>query len=147
MIVLEIVIAILGLSGFLLANYIKDTKKEAVPLVCPMEGSCESVIQSNYSKFLGVPVETLGILYYGLIFLTYALLAIFPQYLPDIVTTLILSFTICAMVFSIYLTAVQSFILKHWCTWCLISAGICTLIFIFSAIIWSEKIITLFQSL
>lgn len=144
--VLEIVVALLGFSGFLLANYIRDTKKTSVPLVCPLEGSCETVVHSKYSNFLGIPVEMIGILYYGLITLVYFLLAFSPDILPDIFSYIIIGLSITAFLFSLYLTAIQSILLKHWCTWCLISAGICTAIFLLTSYISSSKILELIQN-
>jgi len=113
-----------------LANYIRCTKRDQAPLVCPLEGSCETVVHSEYSKLFGIPLEYIGMAYYGLITLFYLLFAFIPQTLPTAVLYFILSLTVAAFAFSIYLTAVQAFVLKHWCTWCLCSAMICTAIFI-----------------
>jgi uncharacterized membrane protein len=143
----EILIALLGFCGFLLANYIRDTKKGATPLVCPLEGSCETVIHSDYSKFLGIPVELIGIFYYGLVTLSYFLFAFFPTIMPSLTSYIILGITTVAFVFSLYLTAVQSLLIKHWCTWCLISAGICTVIFIIATYASSSRVLELIQNL
>lgn len=141
--ILEIVIALLGFSGFLLASYIRDTKKSSTPLVCPLEGSCETVVHSKYSFFLGIPVELLGIIYYGFVTLAYFFYAFFPGIMPGIISYLILGLSTAAFLFSLYLTAVQSFLLKHWCTWCLISAGICTAIIILASYHSSDQILEL----
>jgi len=143
----EIIVSLLGFSGFLLANYIRDTKKNAAPLVCPLEGSCETVIYSKYSKIMNVPVELLGIFYYGLVTLSYFLFAFFPHVMPETVVYIVLALTLCAFLFSVYLTAIQAILLKHWCTWCLISAGICTVIFIIVFYFSSEKILEILSSL
>ncbi len=143
----EVIVALLGFSGFLLANYIRDTKKNATPLVCPLEGSCETVIYSKYSKIMNVPVELLGVIYYGFITLVYFLFAFFPNVIPEEFSYVTLGLTVAAFLFSIYLTAVQSLLLKHWCTWCLISAGICTTIFLIVFYFSNEKILEIVQSL
>lgn len=143
----QIIIALLGFSGFLLANYIYDTKKSSSPLVCPLEGSCETVIYSDYSKILGIPVEILGTIYYGIITLSYFLFAFSPASMPEMSWYLILGLSLVAFLFSIYLTAVQAFLLKHWCTWCLISAGISTIIFIISYYLSSTRVLELMQNL
>ena len=42
--------------------------------------------------------------------------------------------SVCAFAFSIYLTLLQAFVLKNWCTWCIISACICASIFALDAV-------------
>ena len=119
-------IALLGVGGFFVARYIYRHKKYQTPLVCPMQFDCHAVIHSDYSKFLGIPVEILGMIYYAFIFFSYAFLIIIP---------IVQAVTLGALVFSIYLIGVQIFILKKGCSWCLVSALISILIFILSVII------------
>ncbi len=130
-----VLIIFLAFGGFLIARYIRHHKKNVQEaLICPLRVNCDTVIHSDYSKFLRMPVETLGMTYYGLLAMSYGLIIIFPVLgIPLIVSGLLFA-TICAFIFSIYLTLVQAFILKNWCTWCLISASICAAIFIIDAL-------------
>ena len=121
---------IFALAGFSLAAYVHYKKKTAQPLVCPLNGKCEEVVTSKYSKFFGVPVESLGMAYYALVTVVYALHVLVPSLLSDTVIFLMTGVTIGAFVFSLYLIFIQAFILRKWCTWCLFSAGFSTLIFI-----------------
>lgn len=121
---------IFALAGFALAFYVHHKKETAQPLVCPLNGKCEEVVTSKYSKFFGVPVEILGMVYYGLILLVYTFHALIPNLLSDTVLFIVTGVTIGAFVFSLYLIFIQAFVLKKWCTWCLFSAGFSTLIFI-----------------
>jgi uncharacterized membrane protein len=125
----KILVVIFSLTGFLLANHIRKTKREEKPLVCPLNGSCETVVHSSYSKLFGIPLEYLGITYYAVIALIYVSFIFLPHLLPLSVAYISLGLTTAAFFFSLYLTLIQSIILKHWCTWCLMSAGLCTLIF------------------
>jgi uncharacterized membrane protein len=127
--IIALIIALLGLGGFYLAYYISHHKKRAT-LVCPLNGSCDTVVTSSYSKLFGIPVEILGMAYYGLIAISYGTLFFVPNEAPSILPPLAMALTAIAFCFSIYLTAVQALVLKHWCTWCLFSAGICTAIFV-----------------
>jgi len=129
---LNITIALLALAGFILAYYIHSTKEAPETLVCPLNGSCEEVITSKFSKVLGVPVEIGGMLYYAITFVAYAMFAFVPDFLPILGGSIMLAVACSAFIFSVYLTSVQAFKLKVWCTWCLCSAGISTLIFIFA---------------
>lgn len=121
---------IFGLAGLTVAGYVYIKKKTAQPMVCPLNGECEMVTTSRYSKFFGLPVELMGIFYYGLIILVYVLHNLIPWLLSDTIIFLLTGVTIGAFVFSLYLIFIQAFVLKKWCTWCLFSAGFSTFIFI-----------------
>lgn len=125
----HIILIFTAFGGFLLAFYIRHKKQKHETLVCPLNSNCDTVIYSEYSRFLGIPVEILGLLYYGLIAVNYALFLVFPTLVPALLVFLILVLTTAAFLFSLYLTWIQAFALKQWCTWCLISAGLCAVIF------------------
>ena len=128
---MRIVIAILALGGFLVAKHIyKHKKPESTPLVCPVKFDCHTVVHSNYSKFLGIHLEILGMIYYSFIFVAYFILIFLPDILPFFIIFLLFLFSMGAFLFSIYLIGVQLFILKKGCSWCFISAFISILIFI-----------------
>jgi len=126
----KILVAILATSGFLLSRHIWHSKRKSAPLVCPLNGKCENVIHSRFSKLFGIPLEILGMAYYGLIAIFYLLYSFSPQTLPSYASYLIMSLTVTAFVFSVYLTLLQAVVIKSWCTWCLFSAGLCTSIFL-----------------
>lgn len=130
--VLEIFCIFLASCGFTLALYIHSTKKSGGPLVCPLEGSCEQVVHSEYGTLFGVNVELIGIVYYFLIGILYTLFTFAPDILPSFMTYAIVGITLTSFLFSLYLTSIQMFVIKHWCTWCLFSALICTLILLCS---------------
>ncbi|MBI2065141.1 MAG: hypothetical protein HYT62_03765 [Candidatus Yanofskybacteria bacterium] len=115
----------------MIARYIRHHKKNVKEaLVCPLKANCDTVIHSDYSKFLGIPLEVLGMIYYGLSALSYGLLMIFPSIGTTFVVSSLMLASVCAFIFSTYLTIIQAFILKNWCTWCIISATICAAIFL-----------------
>lgn len=116
-------------GGFLLAFYIRHKKQTHEKMVCPLDSDCDVVIYSEYSKFLGIPVEILGLFYYGAIAVGYALFLALPNLVSPFFAFAALVLTIAAFLFSLYLTFIQAFSLKQWCTWCLMSAGLCTVIF------------------
>lgn len=116
-------------AGFLLAAYIRHKKISKETLVCPLRSNCETVIFSDYSRFFGIPVELLGMAYYLTIAIVYGIFIAISVDMPQLVIFGIFSLTVVAFLFSLYLTFIQAFALKQWCTWCLISAGFCTVIF------------------
>lgn len=102
-------------------------------MVCYVGKDCDSVIHSEYSKFLGVPLEILGMIYYGALTFSYILFSLSPPlYVVDWVFW-VLAITAGAFLFSLYLTFIQGFVLREWCEWCLTSATMSTFIFALAA--------------
>lgn len=126
---MRIAIFVLALCGFFIARHIRVHKKKDVPLVCPIRFDCHSVVHSDYSKFLGMPLELLGMIYYGVLSTCYFLLIFHIGSLPSGIVGFLAIASIVAFLFSLYLIMVQIFILKKGCSWCFVSAGICILIF------------------
>ena len=129
----SVILIFLAFIGFAIAFYIRHHKKNIKEaLVCPLKANCDTVIHSDYSKFLGIPVELLGLIYYGLVAISYGLFVVLPETATSLTIFMIHLASVLAFLFSIYLTLVQAFALKNWCTWCLISATISASIFIIS---------------
>jgi uncharacterized membrane protein len=126
-------VAIFALAGFgfWVAWYIhKHKKPKANPLVCPLKFDCETVVHSDYSKFFGIPVEILGMVYYIFIAFSYLGLIFMPHTLPNVLVGSLATLSMIAFLFSVYLICVQIFIIKKGCFWCFVSAFICICIFL-----------------
>lgn len=127
----KIAVFALASCGFVVARHIyKHKKSDQSPLVCPLNFDCHAVVHSDYSKFLGVPVEIFGMIYYGLVSISYLIFIFMPNVLPPFEVGVVIISSLAAFIFSLYLICVQIFILKKGCFWCYISALICVLIFI-----------------
>ena len=120
------------MGGFSLAFYIHKTKRSHKALVCPLDGHCDAVVQSEYSKFFGVPVEIFGMAYYASVVIGYGLFLAFPDSIDPWMSVAVSALTLFSFLFSTYLTFIQAFNLRQWCTWCLTSAGLCSFIFVTS---------------
>lgn len=127
------IICALGLIGFLLASYIHSKKKSKKKLICPRRSNCDTVIHSDYSKIVGIPVEVLGMIYYVFISLAYGIVLFFGLATTPILMILV-GVSFCSVLFSLYLVTLQAFVLHHFCIWCLSSAVTSILIFTFSYI-------------
>ena len=127
---IRVAIFVLGLCGFMVARHINNHKAKNKPLICPARFDCNTVVHSNYSTFMSMPVEIAGMIYYAFITLAY----FFLIFMPDSVTPFFIGFLACislvAFLFSTYLLAVQIFILKKGCSWCLASTFISAVIFL-----------------
>jgi uncharacterized membrane protein len=128
-IVYDLLIIFCAVAGFSIAFYIHIKKTAVKPLVCPLKSSCDFVVQSQYSNFFGIPVEMMGMFYYILVAVYHGVLIAVPEFLSPLTIMVALSMATTAFLFSIYLTSIQAFVLKQWCTWCLTSAFICLSIF------------------
>jgi len=125
----DLLLIFIGFAGFMLSFYIYTKKHAKQPLICPLRTKCESVVHSDYSRFMGIPVEKLGMLYYAFVAIVHGIFLILPSApQPEfILVSLIISFF--AFLFSLYLISIQAFVLKQWCTWCIFSAMLCVIIF------------------
>lgn len=133
----HVILIFAAFGGFLLAFYIRHKKHANEKLVCPLDSDCESVIHSNYSIFLGIPVEILGMIYYGVVAVVYGIFLMFPQLISPFAVFSVLTLSTAAFFFSLYLTSIQIFAIRQLCTWCLVSAGLSTAIF-FTTLAGSE---------
>ncbi|MBI4090666.1 MAG: hypothetical protein HY422_01440, partial [Candidatus Komeilibacteria bacterium] len=57
---LRLLIILVASGGFAVAFYIWRKKQHAEVLVCPLHSNCAVVIHSQYSTFLGFPLELWG---------------------------------------------------------------------------------------
>ncbi|QQG40599.1 MAG: vitamin K epoxide reductase family protein [Candidatus Levyibacteriota bacterium] len=121
------VLSILGLiiSAFLAYEYLQPAS-----VVCPITGSgCETVRNSQYSSILGISIPHLGILYYLITAISSIYLIHNYHKMLDKFRFLI---NILALVFGIYLTYLEAFIIKAYCFWCVSSFIISILITVLS---------------
>lgn len=125
----KLAVMLLGLAGFGLALYIRSKKSSREKMVCYIGRDCDTVVHSEYSRFFGLPVEVLGMAYYGAIAAAYFSFLVWPQLeaMPAVFGVLALS--AAALLFSLYLTFIQGVVLREWCEWCLTSAAISSAIF------------------
>ncbi len=126
-------VATLALAGLLISAYLLLHRLGLVGrLICGAEGSCETVQSSSYAEFLGVPVAGIGLVGY-LVMMAVALAGLQPQ-LAGVrrVSLVLLALSLPAVAFTIYLNALEAFVIHAWCRWCIASATIVTLIFLAS---------------
>jgi len=119
----EIFLIALSLIGFAASFYIYYTKKYNKKMYCVIGENCDEVVNSRYGKTLGVENTVPGMLYYTIIFV-YGIL-LFSNgniFKGNIIYYLVVSASIASVLFSIYLTSVQAFVLKKWCEYCIVSS-------------------------
>ncbi len=115
-------ISIIGLLDTLYLSYHSITKTDVACWFFPKEW-CQKVQYSSYSKTFGIPNPYLGLLMYTIILV----LLFNPLLAPTWVLPFIIIF---GFAFSMYFTFIQMFILRAFCTWCVVSAINFTIMFI-----------------
>ena len=115
-------LVIIGLadSFYLFYKYIN-----ADPINCLLFDGCNTVAQSQYSHFLGIPLPTFGVLFYAVMFL---LIFFLMRHDNLLIKRLSLGGAIVGFIFSLYFTYLQGFVIQAFCIYCLISALVSTLI-------------------
>ena len=127
---------VLAIIGFALAYHVWHTKKNKQQLVCIMGKNCNKVIESEHSEHFGTENTVLGMLYYVFVFVASLAALLFPAILNlGLFTTGFLIITGLAALFSLYLVWVQSFVIKHFCEYCLGSTAIVVALFIVALVL------------
>jgi uncharacterized membrane protein len=128
---LLVALAIIGIvvAGYLVTEHYTSTGAS----FCDINSTfnCSVVNKSQYAVFLGVPVAALGLLYY----LMLLGLALFGRTLRrgldldgESYALLFVGHALLGLLFSLYLTSIEAFVLHVFCPLCLASAAIVLLL-------------------
>lgn len=124
-----IYLIILSIIGFAVSFYIYRSKKYDKPMYCLIGHDCDAVVKSKYGKTFGIENTISGMLFYALIFAYSAALFLNRNvFKGDIIYYFIVSASLGSVLFSVYLTAVQAFVLKKWCDYCIATSIVSLLI-------------------
>ncbi len=118
----RMIMAVLALIGVLISTYMLMYHLGLLGSILCGTGGCETVQNSPWASFLGVPVPLLGLLGYGALFVT-ALLGLQPAFVADRrVAAVLVAGALIGAGFSIYLTYLEMYVIHAWCRWCIASA-------------------------
>jgi uncharacterized membrane protein len=125
-------IALLALVGVLISAYMTAYKFGLLGSIVCGTGGCETVQNSPWSVFLGVPVPIIGLVGYGLLFIV-ALLGLQARFEDDRrIALLLIAGGATGAAFSGYLTYLEATVINAWCRWCIVSAILAGLILLFA---------------
>lgn len=120
----RMVIAVVALIGLLISVYTLMYHLGLIGTMLCGTGGCETVQNSPWARFLGVPVPVLGLLGYGALLVT-AMLGIQPAFIADRRISMVLALaSLIGFGFSLYLSYLEAFVIHAWCRWCLASAAL-----------------------
>lgn len=123
----------LSVAGLYDATLLTIQHYTKLGLPCSFSGGCERVLTSKFSTIGGVPIALGGVLFYALV-LFLMLVAVTNKQRPN--KYLMLGWGAIGFVTSLGLTAIQAFIIRAWCQYCLLSALTSTLIFLVAIWYW-----------
>jgi uncharacterized membrane protein len=104
--------AIVALSGMAVAGYLTWAHYSQSAVICIAGGGCETVQSSDYAVIAGVPVAVLGLIAYCVI------LALIAWDSP-VARLSAATIALIGLLFSVYLIALQLFVIDATCIWCL----------------------------
>jgi uncharacterized membrane protein len=122
--------ALIALAGVFVAVYLTMYKLGYIgTLVCSV-GSCETVQTSKWATFLGIPVALWGVGYYVAV-LAVALFGLVPSRSESRpLSQLLVAMTTTGVLFSLWLTYLELFVIHAICIWCVVSAILASALFL-----------------
>ncbi len=122
-------VPLLSLIGLGVAGYLAYVETQQVQAVCGPVGDCNSVQQSEYARLFGLlPIGVLGVIGYLAILATWAIHRFNAEPLGRWAGLAAWAMAAGGVLFSIYLTFLEPFVIGASCAWCLSSAVIMTLL-------------------
>lgn len=117
---------LVALAGLMVAGYLAYVEVTTTEATCGMVGNCNAVQQSPYARILGIPIGVIGVAGYIAILLAWAVGRFGDN--KRLTDAALLLMALFGVVFSIYLTFLEPFVIGATCAWCLTSAVVMLLI-------------------
>ncbi len=125
-------VALLALAGLFISLYLLLYHLGFYGVLACGSGSCDIVQASRYADFLGIPVPAWGVAWYGAV-VALSLVQQARGHAEGLPARLLDLAALGGLAFSIYLTAIELFVLHAVCRWCVVSALLAVGIFLLAA--------------
>ena len=109
---LRLAAGLVALAGLSVAAYLTWVHFDDAALVCVAGGGCETVQESEYAEIAGIPVALLGLGAYAAL----VALVVFDGPNARLAAAML---ALVGLEFSLYLLALQLFVIDAVCAWCL----------------------------
>jgi len=128
----RMLMALVALAGVFVATYLTMYKLGYIGTLACAVGSCETVQTSKWATFLGFPVGAWGVAYYvGVLGL--AIVGLTGRFADSRrISEILVGVTTFGLVFSLWLTYLELFVIHAICQWCVISAILATILCVLS---------------
>jgi uncharacterized membrane protein len=121
--------ALIALIGVFVSVYLTLYKLGYIGTLVCGTGGCETVQLSRWGEFLGVPVAGWGVVYYVVV-LALATAGVQERFAGSRrLTTALLIVTAWGLLFTLWLTYLELFVIHAICRWCVGSATMTVLLF------------------
>lgn len=121
---------VIGLAGLFLGVYLTLYHYGVIGVLACNVGSCERVQTSKWSTLLGLPVAAWGAAYYALM-IVLALVGMRPAHENSrLLAGWMAVLSVWGVIFTLWLTSLEAFVIHAWCEWCLGSAAMVVLLFV-----------------
>ncbi|MBI4096108.1 MAG: vitamin K epoxide reductase family protein [Candidatus Levybacteria bacterium] len=125
----KIILLLLSIAGFFDSAYLTILHYENIIPPCTIAKGCETVLTSQFSTIFGIPIALFGSLYF--LVSIFLLLLIFQKRADNFLSYFkLLSFS--GVIVSVILIYIQTFVLRAFCQYCLLTEAIIFTIFILS---------------
>lgn len=122
--------ALLSLSGVFVSAYLYLYKLGKIGSLACGAGGCETVQLSRWSTFFGVDVALIGLAGYAAL-LVLSLAGLQPRWSESRgVSAMLIAASGVGLLFAIYLTYLELFVIHAICRWCVASAVIVAAVFV-----------------
>ena len=129
---LDWTIPVIALVGLGVAAYLAYVETQGARAICGPVGDCNTVQSSPYARLLGIPIGLLGMGGYFLMLAAW----VWPRWRHDRLAAyaplLLFGMAFFGVLFSLYLTYLEPFVIGAVCAWCLSSAVLITLLMVLS---------------
>ncbi|HQE93654.1 MAG TPA: vitamin K epoxide reductase family protein [Anaerolineae bacterium] len=116
--------------GLIVAGYLAYVETQQVAAVCGPVGDCNAVQQSEFALLFGfLPIAVLGLIGYVGIGAAWAVARYADGLWANLAKLALVGMAWFGIVFSIYLTFLEPFVIGATCAWCLTSAVVMTALF------------------
>ena len=133
----RMLMALVALIGVFLSLYLTMFKLGYIGTLACGSGSCETVQLSKWGDFLGVPVAAWGVGYYAIV-LGLAFAGVQVRYESSArLTNWLVYVTGAGLLFSLWLTYLELFVIHALCRWCLGSAAMTLVLFLLA--LWDRR--------
>jgi uncharacterized membrane protein len=128
----RMLVALVALAGVFVALYLTLYKLGYIGTLACAVGSCETVQTSKWATFLGFPVGAWGVAYYVFV-LTLAIVGLTGGFAESRrISQILVGVTAFGLLFSLWLTYLELFVIHAICQWCVISAILAAILFVLS---------------
>jgi uncharacterized membrane protein len=132
----RMLVALVALAGVFVALYLTLYKLGYIGTLACAVGSCETVQTSKWATLFGVPVGAWGVAYYVAV-LALALLGLGGRFADSVrLSDLLVGITGFGLLFSLWLTYLELFVIHAICQWCVVSAVLAAILFVLA---WLDR--------